>query len=259
MIEYRNDNGLEMMAGLETGSVSLILTDPPYENTNLPFDEAVRKDPFDWERWWREARRVLPEQGVVVMFAAQMFTVRMILAGGSDYRYRMIWKKSLATGFLNAAHRPLEGHEDMLVFCRKLKSSTYNPQMRPHQGERRVGQRVNKAPQGAKHYGGQRGGTTWEDNGMRHPTTVWEYGNGGGGRSWHPSEKPLDLVRDLVLTYSNVGDLVIDPFAGSGTTALACLQTGRRCIATELNADYYATGRERLDPCLQLPPLLVGA
>lgn len=259
MIRYENADCMDVLSSLPSASVPLIVTDPPYATTNLPFDEAARKSPFDWQAWWKEVRRVQPETGIVVMFAAQRFTVQMILANERDYRYRMVWAKTLATGFLNAAHRPLEAHEDMLLFCRKLKSSTYNPQKRVLEGGAlRVGKRVNRAPGGVKHYGGQKGGSSWADDGTRHPTTIWAYSNGGGGESWHPSEKPLELIRDLILTFSCVGDLVFDPFAGSGTTALACLQTGRDCIATELDPHWHARGSERLASHLMQPPLLVG-
>lgn len=253
-IRYDCLDGMDLLASLPDASCQFVLVDPPYVTTDLDFDHAARG--FDWDAWWREIRRVTPEHAVVAMFTGTHFTYRMYEQNRREYRYKIIWEKSLATRYLDAAYRPLEAHEEILIFCRKFKESTYNPQKRQIPDFKRV-KTARKSSQ-SQHYRGQLGGTEWVDDGTRHPTTIWTYENGNGEREWHPSQKPLDLIKDLIRTYSNPGDTVLDTFAGSGTVALGCHLTGRHCISAELDPARHARGLERLTPHFAQPPLLVG-
>lgn len=213
------------LAKLPDASVDLVLTDPPYGTTAIGWDTAP-----DLQEFWSIVNRVLKPEGVVVSFAAQPFTTDLINSNRKNYRYELIWHKSLAVGFLDAKIRPLRAHENIVVFARKLKASTYNPQMgvgKPFKGKQ-TGE--------CAHYGQKRHHIA-DNKGTRYPRSVLHYNNAGGVRM-HPTQKPLELMKYLVRTYSNPGELVVDPFMGRGTTLMAAVETGRFAIGCEREREY---------------------
>lgn len=211
----------QFLAAQPTGSVHLLIADPPYKTTNLAFD---RRCPVSWPDWWPEAERVLAPGGIVVMFTAGLFTFEMYAANPELYRYRRVWEKSKPTNFLSANRQPLNVHEDLLIFGRNGNASTYNPQKQPTTRPNKTN--LNKEPQRADHYGKHRA-TAYVDDGTRHPTSVMHYPSVPTVDTLNPTEKPLGLLRELVLTYTNPGEQVLDCFCGSGVTALACWLEGR--------------------------------
>lgn len=242
-----NADCLEVMAILPAASIDAIISDPPYMTTNLHFDQG---EGMDWQAWWDEAWRVVKPAGVVVLFAADLFTVDLILTQRANYRYRLVWEKTMPTGFLDANQRPLRCHEDVLVFAQRLNASTYNPQKQPGKAYA-----VNRSGQETPdHYGsGSRQNGAYTD---RHPTTIIRFPNGEGrGKEGHPTQKPVDLMRWLVRTYTNAGNTVLDCFAGSGSTLEACLVEDRYSIGCELDAGYYAKAKARLDAVVCAPTL----
>lgn len=243
---------LEVMRGMADNSVDAVLTDPPYGTTALHFDQT----PIDWPAWWAEIHRVTKENAVIVCFAADLFTVDLIQSNRKNYRYRLVWQKTMPTGFLDANRRPLRAHEDILIFAERMKGSTYNPQktqgeayVRKHGGGRMA------------HVSGHAAIDTISDGG-RHPTTVIRFSNHNGalfGQTEkvvkHPTAKPLDLMQWLVSTYTNPGDKVLDPFAGSFSTGIACVQLGREVIGIEKDANYFSIASKRLKTALEQPSL----
>ena len=246
--ELHVGDGLEVMRGMPDASVDLLASDPPYNVTALAFD----RQPVDWAAWWAEARRVVKPTGLVVLFAQQPFTTDLINSNRREFRYLLVWEKSLRTGFLDANRRPLRAHEDVLVFTQRFKGSTYNPQ-KVDVGEKWY--RGSTRPPQA-HYGqAQPAGPTVSADTTRYPITVLKFANPNNG-NLHPTQKPLDLMRWIVASYSNPGDLVLDPFAGSGTTLEACAQLGRQYVGVELEPAYHAVAWERLNP--KQPALLAA-
>ncbi|TGE29836.1 DNA-methyltransferase [Hymenobacter metallicola] len=250
MYALHHQDCLQVMASLPDGSVDAIIADPPYLTTNLHFDQGA----FNWSAWWVQARRVLKDNGVVVLFAADLFTLDLIQSNREWYRYRMVWAKSRASRFLDAAWRPLAGHEDLIVFAPNIKAATYNAQKQ--QTSRNVG-RVKRKPDVAQHYQQHRGGE-YNDTGERHPTTVLDFASVPTVNCAHPTEKPVDLLRWLVSTYTNEGDTVLDCFAGSGSTGHACLVEGRRFIGCELHLEYYTAALTRLQAIAATPTLFAA-
>ena len=242
---------LAYMASLAPGSIDAIIADPPYLTTNLHFDKAPS---MDWAAWWAQAWRVVKPSGVVVLFAADLFTVDLILTQRANYRYRLVWEKSRPSGFLDASRRPLRSHEDVLVFGRQPNGSTYNPQRTPRTGPNKG---TTISPGTTKHYGGYLP-ASYTDDGTRHPTTVVRFGSVESASALHPTQKPLDLMRWLVRTYTNPGDTVLDCFAGSGSTLAACLMEGRHGVGCELDAGYYAKATARLQ-AIEAAPMLAFA
>lgn len=228
------------MEGLPDGCVNLIICDSPYWNTDLDFD----KQPFFLPQFLQEARRVLSPTGVMVCFAAEAFTMDLIMLNRAQYCYRRVWVKSKASRYLDKEWRPLTAHEDIIIFSPAIKSATFNPQKTEYTGPRKSTQR--KAVK-QSHYKSQRFASAYEDDGTRYPTTVLEYPSvGTTAPHFNPTAKPLALIQDLVLTYSNPGDLVLEPFAGDAPAAHACLNTDRRYIGCEVSLEQYQWSKQHL-------------
>jgi site-specific DNA-methyltransferase (adenine-specific) len=225
-----------LLASLESDSVDLLLTDPPYGTTSLSWDKTP-----DWEAFWAEAHRVCKPLAPMILFASGKFVPELINSNFTRFRYELIWEKDLAVGHLDANRRPMRAHEQILIFTQAFRGSTYNPQKvegKPHA----IGG-VKKKPE---HYGGGYNEIERVVTNLYHPRSVLKYSNKVHGKSLHPTAKPLELVEWLVRSYSNAGDVVLDPFSGSGTTLAASMIAGRRGIGSEISPEYYKTAQQRL-------------
>ena len=238
-------DAFEALKELGDESVDAVITDPPYGTTYLGFDKEFRAGWPGWDVLFGELLRVAKPRAPIVLFGAQPMVTDVVQAGRKWFRYDMIWEKSRAMGFLGAKRRPLRAHEHILVFSKK-GNPTYNPQMTE-----------------GKPYTSQNRGTCGQYNpktvripavneGTRYPRSVIHVGAHCTG---HPTAKPVELMRWLVRTYSNVGDVVLDPFMGSGSTGVACVEEGREFIGVELDPKWYAVAEERVLGCT---PALVG-
>lgn len=220
----------DILPNLADQSVDLLLTDPPYATTGIKWDK-----PVDWTSFWIEINRVCKINATMVLFASGKFVPIAINSNLANYRYELIWEKFNAVGHLDANRRPMRAHEQMLIFSRKWKSSTYNPQKTVGKPHKTGGE--NKKP---VHYKGKSRATTEVITNLYHPRSVLKYDSREkDGTSRHPTAKPLDLVTWLVKSFSNRGDVVLDPFCGSGTTLAATLLTSRRGIGCEIGEDYF--------------------
>jgi site-specific DNA-methyltransferase (adenine-specific) len=252
LFELRLGDALELLASLDTASVDALITDPPYGNTELAWDDSV-----NWPAFWQEARRVCKPDASVVLFACGRFTFELFATNPREFRYRMTWRKSTPTGFLDAPWRPLRVSEDILVFNRAAKGSIFNPQRLPATNVQSAG--VRRRQHRAEHYSAHGTGKTWVEDGTRHPTDILDFPSPRRQDQVHPTQKPLDLMRFLVRTYSNAGGLVLDPYAGSGTTAVAAQLDGRRFIGSERDPAYHAVAVGRLAGAACQPDLFEGA
>lgn len=230
---------LEVMRRFPDGHFQAVITDPPYGTTALAFDQT----PIDWPAWWAEVHRVTAEAGVIVCFAADLFTVDLIQSNRKHYRYRLVWEKTMPTGFLDANRRPLRAHEDVLIFARRFKGSTYNTQ---RTSGHLPGKRT-RAGGIVAHYGTEGIAGRCDTDDTRHPRSVLRFGHDNTrAADYHPTQKPLALMQWLVATYSNPGDRVLDPFAGSGSTGAACVALGREFVGVELDPTYHAVASRRV-------------
>jgi len=238
-----NEDCYETLCRLQQGSVDLLLQDTPFGVTQNEWD--IKPDlPKMWEQW----ERVTKENGAMIFFATQPFASELILSNTKLFRYDIIWYKALGTGFLNANKMPMRNHESILVFYRKLP--TYNPVMTA--GKMRM--KGSKKGNATTNYGNYEGKTKVDD--QYFPQSVIDFSNGDRtSENDHPTQKPLDLIRYLVKTYSNENDIVFDGYMGSGTTATACITEKRKFIGSELNAEYFDITTKRIKE-LQSKPLL---
>lgn len=213
-------------------SCDLVITDPPYGVTGYDWDREI-----DAHKFMAEMLRLTGGKPVVV-FGCQPFTSLLVCAAKKHFKYELIWEKSKATGHLQAKHRPMRAHENILVF---YSQKVYNPQMtagKPYKG----------TPRGTSAHDGiyQAYGAHRSDNkGTRYPRSVLRYGARQRSRI-HGTQKPVALLRFLVASYSDPGDLVFDPFAGSGSTLVSAFLEGRRAIGCEVDAVQASKSQEWL-------------
>lgn len=223
------EDGLAGLLALEAGCVDLVLSDLPSGETAAEFDVKP-----DWSRFWPAVWHALKPGGQAVLMASSLrFAAELYGSQAKHFRYEMVWEKRLAVGFLNAKKAPLRAHEFVLVFSRKV--GTYNPQMlvgfepitsNARLGLDRVTERVSESYGFAKSKRGvARTGAT-----DRYPRSVLNDGHvaQNSRTRCHPQQKPQALLRRLVRQYSNSGELVADPYAGSGSTGAAAEAEGRR-------------------------------
>jgi len=237
-IQLFNGDCRDVMAGIESGSIDCIITDPPYYSTNLAFDKAPR---IDFKAWLLECQRVLKPNGILICFAD--FNLLADLRAKTPFKstYELIWEKTMAVGMLDANIRPLRNHEFIGVFIDGMKLSTYNPQKT--KGER---YKKNQGKDRITHCSAVRSEGVTVNTGDRHPVSVLKFSNNNNG-SLHPTQKPLDLVSWLIRTYSNEGDTILDPFVGSGTTGHAAALLKRSFIGCELDSTYFAIAKARIE------------
>lgn len=219
---------------LDDKSVDMILCDLPYGITANKWDKAL-----DLEVLFKEYIRVIKDKGAIVLFGNQPFTTDLMNVGRKWFRYELIWSKNYGSDFFNARVKPMKAHENILIFCKKGRPQ-YFPQMA--EGKPYVDKRVAKTL--ISSIGGYRGRKSMNNNtGERFPLTVLSFKKEQGH---HTTQKPVPLCEWLVKTYTNEGDLVLDNTFGSGTTAVACKNTGRRFVGWEMDEEYYRVANERI-------------
>lgn len=222
---------LELMKQIPDASVDMILCDLPYGVTARNTWDAI----IPFQGLWDEYRRITKPRAAIVLTAIQPFTSLVVTSNLADFKYEWIWKKSLKTNFLNAKKQPLRQHETILVFYKE--QPVYNPQ-----GVRSGA--ISGGNKGTTNYR-EWDNATYKQTVTGYPTDVLEIPNANRGHI-HPTQKPVELFEYLIKTYTNPGDLVLDNCAGSGTTAVACKQTGRRFICIEKDRGYWEKACERI-------------
>ena len=197
---------------------------------------------IDLETLWLEYVRVIKNNGAIILFGQDKFSARLMLSNEKLHRYNIIWEKTTPTGHLNAKRMPLRSHEDILVFYKSLP--TYNPQKTTGH-ERKVSTANHKRNSKMTTDYGEHGLTTY-DSTERYPKSVWKFATDKQKEALHPTKKPVKLIEELIKTYTNEGDLVLDNCAGSGTTGVAARNTGRDYILIEKDEKYFDIIQQRL-------------
>lgn len=217
---------LEEMSKIPDGTVDMLLVDLPYGTTQNKWDSVI---PLD--KLWKEYNRIVKENGAMIFTASGLFTATLMLSNAKNYKYKYVWEKSKSTNFLNAKKQPLRKHEDVLVFYRKQPQ--YNPQMT--QGEPYTkGIRKNQLTGSY----GEFNPTLVESSGDRYPVDVLYFKTAESeGSVVHPTQKPIELARYLIRTFSKAGDVILDNTCGSGSFLVAALLEGRNFIGIEKNED----------------------
>ena len=225
------------MKRIPDGSVDMILCDLPYGTTRNEWDSVI---PLD--KLWAQYNRIIKSNGAIVLTAQDKFTARLMMSNEEMHRYNLIWDKILSSGFLNANKMPLRSHEDILVFYKS--SPTYNPQK--NRGRQNHSKGIGTAGIN-NNYGHFEIVDNREKLGdMKHPKSIITFSKPHPSVTSHPTQKPVELFKYLIKTYTNEGETVLDNCMGSGTTAVACLDTKRNYMGFELDETYYKKSLERI-------------
>ena len=224
---------LEVMKQIPDKTVDMILCDLPYGVTSrLNWDIRIPLEPL-----WEHYRRIITDNGAIVLTATEPFSSMLVMSNLGMFRYDLIWKKPYTTGFLNANRMPLRNHEQILIFYKKLP--TYNPQ-------KTKGEPYNRfTPNAPPHYRGLQRTRTKNSDGSRHPVSVLQF-KVDKERGYHPSQKPVDMGRYLIRTFTNPGDLVLDNACGSGSFCVSAVLEGRNFIGIEQEEEYWRIAKERV-------------
>ena len=227
-----NADCLEGMKRIPDGSVDMILCDLPYGLTASKWDAVIPNDLL-----WEQYERVIKENGAIVLFGNEPFSSHLRMSNIKSYRYDWKWDKVRGANFATVNRRPFNSFEDIMVFYKK--QPTYNPQFwqgKPYeQKQGYVGE--------GKQTGLSRKEVVTKSDGRRYPLSIIRFSKENG---LHPTQKPVPLFEYLIKTYTNEGETVLDNCMGSGTTAIACINTDRNYIGFELDKTYYEKSLERI-------------
>ena len=273
-----NEDCLVGMKAIPDKSIDCIICDLPYGVLNRNNPQAQWDNIIPFEPLWEQYERVIKDNGAIVLFAQGMFTAQLMMSNPKLWRYNLVWDKiNRSTGFLNANRCPLRIHEDIVIFYKS--QPTYNPQFT-------FGQVNHKRGVGREWYKQNKsGGGIWKDDKRRqeerrgydltgkrrdgvsgaknrcygnfavtetkitnekYPTSIIRMDKEHDGNYHHPTQKPVNLIRWLIRTYTNEGDLVLDNCMGSGTTAVACIKEKRHFIGYEITKEYFDIAQERI-------------
>jgi len=240
-IELHNGDCLELMKDISNGSIDMILCDLPYGTTDCKWDTVIPFEPM-----WAELKRVIKPNGAIVLFGSEPFSSALRMSNIKNYKYDWIWNKKNCTGGYYAKYRPMQQHENVIVFCEG--KTVYNPQKEKieksdyrYSNTGRI-RTVNKVGL----YGKEKAGRL-KETGERFPKTIIDFQNSNSTGKVHPTQKPVALMEYLIKTYTKEGETVLDFTMGSGTTGVACINTNRNFIGIELDKGYYEVAVKRIE------------
>ena len=227
---------LELMKDIPNGSIDAIITDPPYGTTACKWDSVI---PFDL--MWEQLNRIIKPNGAIVLFGSEPFSSALRMSNINNYKYDWIWDKKIPTGFALVKKQPMRQVENILIFYKK--QPTYNRQWiekdKKHQRKNRGKGLIKDTSKESEVYNNMKLKYSDEFNDTKkNPINVIEFTK-TNHKKLHPTQKPIPLMEYLVKTYTNENEVVLDFTAGSGTTAIACLNTKRQFIVMEKEQKYY--------------------
>jgi site-specific DNA-methyltransferase (adenine-specific) len=239
----QNGDCLDILPTLADASIDAIITDPPYGITGKRWDSVI-----DFQKLWTQLERIIKPRGAIVLFANQPFTSDLIISNRKLFKYQWIWKKNTTTGFINVANAPLRAYEDICVFS---KGTTAN----------KSPNRMNYYPQGIIPCGKMQRSKNDENDvwGTRpsrqnggyiqkfsnYPRNILEFNSHTKG--FHPTQKPVELLRYLIRTYTIEGETVLDFASGSGSLGEASILENRNFICIEKDESWYNESVKRIE------------
>ena len=234
---------LELMKGIPDESIDMILCDLPYGTTASNWDKII-----DFSKLWQEYERLITDQGAIVLFSSGTFTNKLVNSNSALYRYKWIWVKNRSSNFLNAKNRPMTKYEEICVFSKGITANTKNKKLKMNyypQGLKPIYRIHRDSPEHSSSLSGKRPG---------HRTTIQRWTGYPNdvlffncvSKKEHTNQKPVDLLQYLIKTYTNEGMTVLDNTMGSGSTGVACVNTGRNFIGMELSDKYFEIAERRI-------------
>jgi site-specific DNA-methyltransferase (adenine-specific) len=247
MSKYKLFNGdcLEVMKKIPDKSIDMILCDLPYGTTDCPWDSVI-----SFEALWIEYERMIKDNGAIVLFGSEPFSSALRMSNLKLYKYDWVWDKIQGANFLNVKYQPLKNVENIMIFSKgritngKREPIKYNPQ---------GVQRKNIVKQNSSDYNGTFGsssvkkGREYTTTGSGYPKCILQFAKDKNGL--HPTQKPINLLRYLIRTYSDEKDVILDNCMGSGSTIVASLLENRKAIGIELDEKYFNIAKNRIEEC----------
>ena len=227
---------LEVMKEIPAKSIDMVLCDLPYGTTQNHWDSVIPTDQL-----WSHYERIIKDKGVIALTGQGLFTANLMLSNPRLFKYKITWVKSKPTNFLNAKKQPLRKHEDICIFYKSQPA--YNPQMT-------YGEPYNKGFRKDQFTGSYGDFKTVEvkSNGERYPTDVVYFKTAESeGEVYHPTQKPVELGRYLIRTFTKEGEVVLDNTCGSGSFLVSAVLEGRKFIGIEKNQDVYLFKKHKVD------------
>lgn len=236
-ITLLNDDCINAMKSIEDGSVDMILCDLPFGTLNCKWDVII---PFD--KLWKQYNRVIKKNGCIALFSSQPFTTQLIASNIKDFKYEFIWVKNRATKFVQAHNQPLKKQENICIFYKS--KPTYNPQ-----GLQPYNKTVKPSPSQLKgdRFIKQENTKEYVQQWTNYPNDLLYFDLDNNKNRYHATQKPVPLLEYLIKTYTNENDLVLDNTMGSGSTAIAAINTNRKFIGMELNTEFYNISVDRVN------------
>lgn len=232
---------LKVMQNIDEASIDMILCDLPYGVTNNKKDIII---PF--EELWKQYERIIKDNGAIVLFAQGLFYVDLVNSNRKLFRYDFVWDKRLSSGFLNCNRQPLRQHEQIAIFYKN--QPIYNPQFSIGNPSHSKGTCYKFKEHKNNNYGKyEEVDNTSKDKINKFPTSILQYQKVHPSKVEHPTQKCVELLEYLIKTYTNEEELVLDNCIGSGTTAVACINTKRDFIGIELQQKYVDIANKRIN------------
>ena len=245
MVDYKLVHGdcLEVMKKIPDGSIDMILRDLPYQITSNKWDILI---PFD--QLWEQYNRITKSNAIIALTSSQPFTSMLVMSNLEMYKHEWVWIKNKGGNFANTVREPFKETERILIFSRG--KWTYNKQMQERTGGglSRINYDFNTVTETENYRKFERPSDA-KGKELRVPSN-WQKFNTEHGL--HPTQKPVDLFRYLIRTYTNEGETVLDNCSGSGTTGIACIRENRNFICIEKDEKYYNIGKTRIEKELSL-------
>lgn len=227
---------LELMKLIPDGSIDMVLCDLPYGTTQNKWDAVIPFEPM-WAHYWR----ILKLTGIVALTSSQPFTSSLLMSQPARFKHEWIWMKNRGSNFANTVREPMKEHESVLIFSRG--KWTYNKQMQERTGGGLSRVKYDFSKVTATENYGKFDKPPPPQGELRVPSS-WQKFNVEVGL--HPTQKPVTLMEYLIRTYTNEDDTVLDTCMGSGTTGVACVNTGRNFIGVEMDEKYFHIAKERI-------------
>lgn len=243
-----NEDCLEGMKRIPSKSIDMILCDLPYGTTACQWDSIIPLDAL-----WTHYKRIIKDHGAVVLFGSQPFTSLVVVSNIEWFKYAWVWEKNRATGHVHAKNKPMKIHEDICVFSsgttvhatQSKSRMTYNPQGL-EELKTPIYRKRNDAGDDAV-MSARKSHRPTHQTYSGYPTSIIKSRIPMNNERIHPTQKPVDLCEMLVKTYANEGEIVLDNCMGSGSTAVACKNTGRHYIGFEQDKDIFQKAVFRLN------------
>ena len=237
-IQIKRGDCLELMKEIPNESIDMILCDLPYGTTSCKWDVVIPFEPL-----WEQYNRIIKDNGAIALFGQEPFSSFLRLSNVDNYKYDIYWEKERLTNINQVKKRVGKTIETISVFYKK--QCTYNPQMVKYDGKPRTN-KVKNGKMGTLTDQQKKKVFEYNDTGWRYPTQVWKFQRDCLTSNLHPTQKPIALLGELIKTFTNEGETVLDNCMGSGSTGVAAKQLNRNFIGMELNKEYFEIAENRL-------------